>query len=51
MAVPVSWQTGSWPLAAITEFLSRVRATKRSLSVASGSVRIFATDSWWLARR
>ena len=32
IAVPVSWHIGSTPPAAITAFLSRSRATKRSLS-------------------
>ncbi len=43
MAVPVSWQFGRIPLAAISAFLRRVRATILSFSVASGSSSMAAT--------
>mgnify|MGYP005935155751 CR=1 FL=1 len=45
MAVPVSWHMGSMPLALTSALRSMVRATKRSLSLASGSERILATIS------
>jgi hypothetical protein len=41
IAVPVSWHIGSTPPAAIDAFFSRSSATKRSLSLASGSSRMF----------
>ncbi|EIQ22515.1 hypothetical protein SFK404_4401 [Shigella flexneri K-404] len=37
IAVPVSWQVGSTPLAAISEFLKNCSATYLSFSLASGS--------------
>ena len=43
MAVPVSWQVGRMPLAAISELRRNCRATYLSLSLASGSSRIDAT--------
>jgi hypothetical protein len=40
IAVPVSWQPGRTPAAAMPAFLSSSSATKRSLGDASGSSRI-----------
>jgi hypothetical protein len=40
IAVPVSWQVGSTPLAAISELRRNCRATYLSFSLASGSSRI-----------
>jgi hypothetical protein len=40
MAVPVSWQPGRTKLDAMLAFLSNSSATKRSFSVASGSLRM-----------
>ena len=45
VAVPVSWQTGSTPMAAISALRIRASATPRSLSETSGSERIAATCS------
>jgi hypothetical protein len=47
IAVPVSWQVGSTPLAAISELRRNCSATYLSLSLASGSRRICATCFWW----
>ena len=44
MAVPVSWQDGRTPPAAMDAFFNSSRATKRSLADASGSSRI--DESW-----
>ena len=50
IAVPVSWQKGSWPFAATSALRSMVRATNLSFSLASGSARIcifgFALDTF-----
>ena len=43
VAVPVSWQNGKTPLAAISALRNMVMATYLSFSLASGSVKIFAT--------
>ena len=45
IAVPVSWQKGSIPLAATSALRRKVNATYLSFSLASGSLRIFATCS------
>ncbi len=50
IAVPVSWHMGSTPPAAMLAFFSSSSATKRSLSEASGSSRIFASCSRWPGR-
>ena len=47
VAVPVSWQKGKTPWAAISAFLSIVRATLLSLSEASGSSKMAATIFKW----
>jgi len=44
VAVPVSWQNGSFPLAATSALRSIVRATLLSLSEACGSSSIAATS-------
>ena len=49
MAVPVSWQKGSMPLAAVSALRRNWRATYLSFSEASGSDRILAT--WRLCSR
>ena len=51
IAVPVSWHIGSTPPAATDAFLSRSRATNRSLSLASGSSRIARSCERWAGRR
>ena len=51
IAVPVSWHIGSTPPAAMVAFLSRSRATKRSLSLASGSSSTLRSWARWSARR
>jgi hypothetical protein len=43
IAVPVSWQVGRMPFAAISELRRNCRATYLSFSLASGSLRISAT--------
>ena len=51
IAVPVSWHIGSTPPAAIAAFFSRSRATKRSLSLASGSSSTLRSWARWAGRR
>ena len=51
IAVPVSWHIGSTPPAAMFAFFSRSRATKRSLSLASGSSRMLRSCCRWPGRR
>jgi hypothetical protein len=51
VAVPVSWQKGRMPRAAISAFLSIISATMRSFSEASGSSRMAATCARWRAER
>jgi hypothetical protein len=50
IAVPVSWQVGKMPLAAISELRRNCRATYLSFSLASGSLRISATCCWCAGR-
>jgi hypothetical protein len=50
IAVPVSWQVGRMPLAAISELRRNCRATYLSFSLASGSLRISATCCWCAGR-
>ncbi len=51
VAVPVSWQMGSSPFAAISAFFRNASATPLSFCDASGSARIFATCSLCDGRR
>ena len=51
VAVPVSWQMGSSPRAAISALRSMASATPLSFCDASGSARIFATCSLCAGRR
>jgi hypothetical protein len=51
IAVPVSWHIGRTPPAAIDAFLSRSRATNRSLSLASGSSSTRRSWARWAGRR
>jgi len=51
IAVPVSWHIGSTPPAAIDAFFRRSSATKRSLSLASGSRKMSASCCRWLLRK
>ena len=51
IAVPVSWHIGRIPPAAIDAFFKRSRATKRSLSLASGSSRMLRSCCRWPGRR
>ena len=51
MAVPVSWHIGNTPPAEMLRFLSRSRATNRSLPEASGSSMIVRNWARWPGRR